>query len=64
MPALIRFEKCLIISQEQTVPYEMFERMVKRWRESFLTKDAWKTVGKKIELSRKAWKEQEKSSQG
>jgi hypothetical protein len=42
----------------------MFERMVKRWRESFLTKDAWKTVGKKIELSRKAWKEQEKSSQG
>jgi uncharacterized protein (DUF169 family) len=40
-----------------TVPYEMFERMVKRWRESFLTKDTWKTVRKKIELSRKAWKE-------
>jgi len=30
----------------------------------FLTKNAWKTVGKKIELSRKAWKEQEKSGQG
>ena len=34
-----------------------FERMVQRWRESFLTKEAWKTVRKKIELSRKAWKE-------
>lgn len=40
-----------------TVPYEMFERMVHRWRDSFLTKEAWKTVRKKIELSRKAWKE-------
>ena len=39
------------------VPYEMFARMVRRWRDSFLTKDAWKTVRKKIELSRKAWKE-------
>jgi len=39
------------------VPYEMFERMIKRWRESFLTREAWKTVRKKIELSRKAWKE-------
>jgi uncharacterized protein (DUF169 family) len=39
------------------VPREMFERMVKRWRDSFLTKDTWKTVRKKIELSRKAWKE-------
>ena len=28
-----------------------------RWRDSFLTKEAWKTVRKKIELSRKAWKE-------
>jgi uncharacterized protein (DUF169 family) len=40
------------------VPYEMFQRMVSRWRDSFLTKEAWKTVRKKIELSRKAWKEQ------
>jgi uncharacterized protein (DUF169 family) len=39
------------------VPYEMFQRMVSRWRDSFLTKEAWKTVRKKIELSRKAWKE-------
>jgi len=39
------------------VPYEMFERMVRRWRDSFLTREAWKTVRKKIELSRKAWKE-------
>jgi uncharacterized protein (DUF169 family) len=46
------------------VPYQMFARLVKRWRESFLTKDVWKTVRKKIELSRKAWKEQEKSDQG
>ncbi|MCX5894099.1 MAG: DUF169 domain-containing protein [Deltaproteobacteria bacterium] len=38
-------------------PYEMFARMVQRWRESFLTKEAWKTVRKKIELSRRAWKE-------
>jgi uncharacterized protein (DUF169 family) len=39
------------------VPWEMFERMVNRWRESFLTKQAWVTVRKKIELSRKTWKE-------
>ena len=39
------------------VPYEMFQRMVSRWRNSCLTKEAWKTVRKKIELSRKAWKE-------
>jgi len=40
------------------LPYELFARMVQRWRESFLTKEAWKTVRQKIELSRKAWKEQ------
>ncbi len=39
------------------VPHEMFARMVQRWRESFLTKETWATVRKKIELSRKAWKE-------
>jgi uncharacterized protein (DUF169 family) len=39
------------------VPQEMFERMIRRWRDSFLTKEAWKTVRKKIELSRKTWKE-------
>jgi uncharacterized protein (DUF169 family) len=40
-----------------TVPWEMFTRMVRRYRESFLTKPAWGTVRKKIELSRKTWKE-------
>lgn len=39
------------------VPSEMFERMVRRWRQSFLTKSAWAGVRKKIELSRKTWKE-------
>ncbi len=39
------------------VPYEMFDRMVRRWRDSFLTREAWKTVRTKIALSRKAWKE-------
>ena len=41
-----------------TVPWEMFNRMVNRWQESFLTKQTWTTVRKKIELSRKTWKEQ------
>jgi hypothetical protein len=39
------------------VPWEMFARMAARWRESFLTKQAWGTVRKKIELSHKTWKE-------
>ena len=39
------------------VPWEMFGRMASRWRESFLTKPAWATVKKKIELSHRAWKE-------
>jgi uncharacterized protein (DUF169 family) len=40
-----------------TVPWEMFVRMVTRYRESFLTKPTWAMVRKKIALSRKAWKE-------
>jgi uncharacterized protein (DUF169 family) len=40
------------------VPYEMFQRMVSRWRDSFLTKEAWKTVRQRIDLSRRAWKGQ------
>lgn len=40
-----------------TVPWEMFARMVTRWRESFLTRQTWGSVRKKIELSRKVWKE-------
>jgi uncharacterized protein (DUF169 family) len=40
------------------VPWEMFARMVKRYRDSFLTRPAWALVRKKIELSRKVWKEE------
>ncbi len=39
------------------VPWEMFARMVARYRESFLTRPIWGSVRKKIELSRKVWKE-------
>jgi uncharacterized protein (DUF169 family) len=39
------------------VPWEMFARMVTRYRDSFLTKPTWATVRKKIALSRKVWKE-------
>jgi uncharacterized protein (DUF169 family) len=39
------------------VPWEMFARMVQRYRESFLTRPTWATVKKKIALSRKVWKE-------
>ncbi|RJR45808.1 MAG: hypothetical protein C4567_02815 [Deltaproteobacteria bacterium] len=39
------------------VPQEMFRRMTTRWQESFLTKQAWASVRKKIELSRKKWGE-------
>ncbi len=38
-------------------PWEMFARMTTRYRESFLTRPAWASVRKKIELSRKVWKE-------
>ncbi len=38
-------------------PWEMFVRMVSRYRDSFLTRPTWATVRKKIELSRKVWKE-------
>jgi hypothetical protein len=45
------------ISPEITfaVPYEMFQRMVTRWSESFLCPNTWATVRKKIHRSRKAW---------
>jgi uncharacterized protein (DUF169 family) len=39
------------------VPWEMFARMVTRYRDSFLTRPTWTLVRKKIELSRKTWKE-------
>ena len=38
-------------------PWEMFARMVHRWRESFLARDTWAMVRKKIALSHKTWKE-------
>jgi uncharacterized protein (DUF169 family) len=39
------------------VPLEMFDRMLQRWSESFLTTNAWKTVLKRVEKSRKNWGE-------
>ncbi len=39
------------------VPYGMYEQMLERWEESFLTGETWKTVQKKIARSRKAWGE-------
>jgi hypothetical protein len=39
-------------------PFEMFQRMVNRWTESFLTTPTWEVVRKKGERSRKAWGEE------
>jgi hypothetical protein len=39
-----------------TVPYNLFEQMIRRFEESFLTKKQWILVQKKIERSRNAWK--------
>jgi uncharacterized protein (DUF169 family) len=41
-----------------TVPWTMFERMVARWPESFLTTRTWEIVRKKIERSRRTWGEE------
>jgi len=38
-----------------TVPYALFEQMINRYEESFLTKKAWGIVQKKIERSRNVW---------
>jgi len=40
------------------VPFEMFERMIDRWPESFLNTKTWTTVKKKITRSRKVWGEE------
>lgn len=40
-----------------TLPYDMFAQMVDRYEESFLTTDTWQTVCKKIDKSKKTWKE-------
>jgi len=39
------------------VPFDLYREMIERWDESFLTTDTWKTVKKKIEKSRRTWKE-------
>ena len=44
------------------MPYEMYRRMVTRWKESFLTTKTWAMVKKKIAMSRKAWGEAARSS--
>lgn len=41
------------------VPFPLYRLMLDRWRESFLTAEAWQTVLKRIARSRKAWKEDE-----
>jgi hypothetical protein len=41
-----------------TVPYSMFNTMIERFGESFLTAKTWATVQKKISRSRKAWGEE------
>lgn len=38
-----------------TVPYEMFNQMIERFTESFLTTPTWATVQKKIQRSNKTW---------
>ena len=40
-----------------TVPYDMFKQFIERFEESFLTTNTWRTVQKKIALSRKTWGE-------
>lgn len=40
-----------------TVPSQMFTDMIERFDESFLTTKSWATVRKKIEKSRRTWKE-------
>lgn len=37
------------------MPYPMYQAMLARWRESFLTAKAWGVVRKKIERSRRTW---------
>ena len=41
-----------------TVPYEMLDRMVRRWSESFLKTPTWEIVRKKIDRSRRIWGEE------
>lgn len=41
-----------------SVPTQMFERMLDRWQQSFLTTNTWAQVKKRIARSRKAWGEE------
>jgi uncharacterized protein (DUF169 family) len=40
-----------------TIPFEMFDRMLNRFENSFLKTKTWKTVRKKISRSNKVWRE-------
>ncbi len=39
------------------MPFPLYRLMLDRWKDSFLTAEAWQVVKKKIERSRKAWDE-------
>lgn len=41
------------------VPFEMFERFLDKWPESYLTTDTWEGIRKKIARSREAWSQGE-----
>ncbi|MCK4486993.1 MAG: DUF169 domain-containing protein [Desulfobacterales bacterium] len=43
-----------------TVPYTMFDQMLERFEESFLTTKTWATVQKKIARSKRTWGETER----
>jgi hypothetical protein len=47
-----------IESPEFAVPFELFQRMLGRWEESFMKEKLWATVRKKIKKSRKTWGEE------
>jgi len=38
-------------------PFEMFNQMIDRYKDSFLKTKTWENVHKKINKSKKAWKE-------
>jgi hypothetical protein len=40
-----------------TLPQEMFQQMLDRWEQSFLTTETWKNIRKKVLRSQKAWGE-------
>jgi uncharacterized protein (DUF169 family) len=40
-----------------TIPHAMFQSMLLRWKDSFLTTSTWAVVRKKIQRSKKAWGE-------